>query len=137
MVVDVIRDTTDTCCFTHTPTKYENDDHHVSTSLYYVPTFDQEDNTTDSGEAKFLLTSTCTFCYSRRNKIPRIPPVYNDYVVYQSKPNSLHRLHDDIYYKVISDLQSTLKHRSGWFLLFWFPLCIIIVVSINISEEYN
>ena len=98
-------------------------------SIYNVPTYEQEDGTLDSGEAKFLLTSTCTFCYKRRNRIPRLPHSNDQYIVRQSKPISLHRLNDTLYCNLITDLQSTLKYRSGWFLLFWLPVFMYAAVS--------
>lgn len=98
-------------------------------SIYYVPSYEQEDGTMDSGEAKFLLTSTCTFCYKRRNCIPRIPYNNDLYIIQQSKPISLHRLNDALYCNLIADLQSTLKYRSGWFLLFWLPFCMCAALS--------
>ena len=98
-------------------------------SIYYVPSYEQEDGTMDSGEAKFLLTSTCTFCYKRRNRIPRLPHNNDLYIIRQSKPMSLRRLNDHLYCNLILDLQSTLKYRSGWFLLFWLPFCMCAALS--------
>lgn len=97
--------------------------------INYIPSYEQEDGTMDCGEAKFLLTSTWTFCYKRRNRIPRIP-LHNDItIIQQSKPVSLRRLNDDLYCNLILDLQSTLRYRSGWILLFWLPVCICAAFS--------
>jgi hypothetical protein len=99
-------------------------------SIHYAPSYEQEDATMDSGEAKFLLTSTCTFCFKRRNRIPRLPHNNDQYIIRQSKPISLRRLNDTLYCNLISDLQSTLKYRSGWFLLFWLPFCLCAALSL-------
>jgi hypothetical protein len=113
----------------------------------------KENQDVATGDVKFLMTSTSMiFCYPRRNRIPRLPqaviPTYDDACMYQdgtttmtttttghavTTPTSsssapplwcpLLQLHSFVYYNLVADLQSTLKYRSGWLLLFWLPFC--------------
>jgi hypothetical protein len=100
-----------------------------------------------------MTSTSMIFCYPRRNRIPRLPqavvPTYDDDArMYQddtmtttttghavTTPTSssaaaapplwcpLQQLHSFVYYNLVADLQSTLKYRSGWLLLFWLPFC--------------
>lgn len=90
----------------------------VTSDTPYLPSFDQEDESIESGDAKFLITSTWTLCFSRRNRIPRLP---QKTLVY--KPSCLAHLDDVLFMNFVIDLQSTLQYRSVWTLLFWLPFC--------------
>jgi hypothetical protein len=90
----------------------------VTSDTPYFPSFDQEDDSFESGDAKFLITSTWTLCFSRRNRIPHLPPKT---LVY--KPSCLAHLEDALFMNFVIDLQSTLQYRSVWTLLFWLPFC--------------